>query len=69
MIVIIYDTDPRAVKVKCRAAVSYLLDPASPGLWNDASKSSRTQRPERLFDLAAGPAGYFTATQARELGY
>jgi predicted transcriptional regulator of viral defense system len=35
----------------------------------DPPKWSRTQRLQRLFDLAAGQAGYFTATQAREIGY
>jgi len=32
-------------------------------------ESSRTARLQRLFELAAGQAGYFTAAQARELGY
>ena len=32
-------------------------------------KSSRTEKLQRLFELAAGQAGYFTAAQARELGY
>ncbi len=32
-------------------------------------KSSRTDKLQRLFELAAGQAGYFTAAQARELGY
>lgn len=31
--------------------------------------SSRTDKLQRLFELAAGQAGYFTAAQARELGY
>jgi predicted transcriptional regulator of viral defense system len=31
--------------------------------------SSRTDKLQRLFELAAGQAGYFTAVQARELGY
>ena len=35
----------------------------------DRSTASRTQRLQRLFDLAVGQAGYFTAAQARELGY
>jgi predicted transcriptional regulator of viral defense system len=35
----------------------------------DPSTSTRTQRLQRLFDLAGGQAGYFTAAQARELGY
>jgi predicted transcriptional regulator of viral defense system len=30
---------------------------------------SRTDKLQRLFELAASQAGYFTATQARELGY
>lgn len=30
---------------------------------------SRTDKLRRLFELAAGQAGYFTAVQARELGY
>jgi predicted transcriptional regulator of viral defense system len=30
---------------------------------------SRTDKLQRLFDLAAGQAGYFTAAQARQLGY
>jgi predicted transcriptional regulator of viral defense system len=30
---------------------------------------SRTDKLQRLFGLAAGQAGYFTAVQARELGY
>lgn len=30
---------------------------------------SRTDKLQRLFELAAGQAGYFTAAQARELGY
>jgi predicted transcriptional regulator of viral defense system len=30
---------------------------------------SRTDKLQRLFELAAGQAGYFTALQARELGY
>lgn len=30
---------------------------------------SRTTKLQRLFELAAGQAGYFTAVQARELGY
>ena len=30
---------------------------------------SRTDKLQRLFELAAGQAGYFTAVQARELGY
>jgi len=33
------------------------------------SKPSRTDKLRRLFDLAAGQAGYFTAAQARGLGY
>ena len=32
-------------------------------------RPSRTSKLQRLFDLAAGQAGYFTAAQARELGY
>lgn len=36
---------------------------------SDPSTSDRTQKLQRLFDLAAGQAGYFTAAQARELGY
>jgi len=32
-------------------------------------KSSRTDKLQRLFELAAGQAGYFTAAQVRELGY
>jgi predicted transcriptional regulator of viral defense system len=36
----------------------------------DATKPlSRTNRLQRLFELAVGQAGYFTAVQARELGY
>ena len=31
--------------------------------------TSRTDKLQRLFELAAGQAGYFTAVQARELGY
>ena len=31
--------------------------------------TSRTDKLQRLFGLAAGQAGYFTAVQARELGY
>ena len=31
--------------------------------------TSRTDKLQRLFQLAAGQAGYFTAVQARELGY
>jgi predicted transcriptional regulator of viral defense system len=31
--------------------------------------SSRTAKLQRLFELAAGQAGYFTAAQAHELGY
>jgi predicted transcriptional regulator of viral defense system len=31
--------------------------------------TSRTDKLQRLFELAAGQAGYFTAAQARELGY
>lgn len=34
-----------------------------------ASRPSGTSKLQRLFDLAAGQAGYFTAAQARELGY
>jgi len=30
---------------------------------------SRTEKLQRLFELAAGQSGYFTAAQARELGY
>lgn len=30
---------------------------------------SRTDKLQRLFELAAGQSGYFTAVQARELGY
>jgi hypothetical protein len=30
---------------------------------------SRTAKLQRLFDLAAAQAGYFTAAQARDLGY
>jgi predicted transcriptional regulator of viral defense system len=30
---------------------------------------SRTEKLQRLFELAAGQAGYFTAAQARDLGY
>lgn len=36
---------------------------------SDVPTATRTQRLQRLFDMAAGQAGYFTATQARELGY
>ena len=36
---------------------------------SDLPTASRTQRLQRLFDLAAGQAGYFTAAQARQLGY
>lgn len=36
---------------------------------NSAPKPSRTEKLQLLFELAAGQAGYFTATQARELGY
>jgi predicted transcriptional regulator of viral defense system len=32
-------------------------------------RQSRTNRLQRLFELAAGQAGYFTAAQARGLGY
>lgn len=32
-------------------------------------KSSRTAKLQRLFELAAGQTGHFTAAQARELGY
>ena len=32
-------------------------------------KPSRTDKLQRLFELAAGQAGYFTAAQARGLGY
>jgi predicted transcriptional regulator of viral defense system len=38
------------------------MTPARPPL-------SRTNKLQRLFELAAGQAGYFTAAQARELGY
>lgn len=31
--------------------------------------TSRTDKLQRLFELAAGQAGYFTAVQARQLGY
>ena len=34
-----------------------------------APRSSRTDKLQRLFGLAAGQAGCFTAAQARELGY
>ena len=33
------------------------------------ARSSRTEKLQRLFELAAGQAGHFTAAQARELGY
>lgn len=33
------------------------------------SRSSRADKLPRLFELAAGQAGHFTAAQARELGY
>lgn len=33
------------------------------------STPSRTEKLQRLFELAAGQSGYFTAAQARELGY
>jgi predicted transcriptional regulator of viral defense system len=36
---------------------------------NDRDRPSRTEKLQRLFGLAAGQAGHFTATQARELGY
>jgi predicted transcriptional regulator of viral defense system len=32
-------------------------------------RPSRTEKLQRLFELAAAQAGYFTAAQARELGY
>jgi predicted transcriptional regulator of viral defense system len=34
-----------------------------------AQSRSRTDKLQRLFELAASQAGYFTAVQARELGY
>jgi predicted transcriptional regulator of viral defense system len=34
-----------------------------------SSMPSRTEKLQRLFELAAGQSGYFTAAQARELGY
>jgi predicted transcriptional regulator of viral defense system len=37
-------------------------------VWTKPS-TSRTDKLQRLFELAAGQAGYFTAAQARELGY
>ncbi len=37
-------------------------------VWTRPS-TSRTDKLQRLFELAAGQAGYFTAVQARELGY
>jgi len=33
------------------------------------SRPSRTEKLQRLFELAAAQAGYFTAAQARDLGY
>lgn len=36
---------------------------------NNREKPSRTEKLQRLFELAAGQAGHFTAAQARELGY
>ena len=36
---------------------------------NEKDKPSRTEKLQRLFELAAGQAGHFTAAQARELGY
>jgi predicted transcriptional regulator of viral defense system len=33
------------------------------------ARPSRTEKLQRLFELAAGQAGHFTAAQARELGY
>ena len=36
---------------------------------NEEAKPSRTEKLQRLFELAAGQAGHFTAAQARELGY
>jgi len=35
----------------------------------EAAGYSRTARLQQLYDLAAGQAGYFTASQARSLGY
>ena len=36
---------------------------------NADSTPSRTEKLQRLFELAAGQSGHFTAAQARELGY
>lgn len=36
---------------------------------NTKERPSRTEKLQRLFELAAGQAGHFTAAQARELGY
>jgi len=36
---------------------------------NEKDKPSRTEKLQRLFELAAAQAGHFTAAQARELGY
>jgi hypothetical protein len=33
------------------------------------ARHSRTEKLQRLFELAAGQAGHFTAAQARDLGY
>lgn len=38
-------------------------------IMNEKDKPSRTEKLQRLFELAAGQAGHFTAAQARELGY
>ena len=41
-------------------------------IWDMVSKEarpSRTEKLQRLFELAAGQAGHFTAAQAREVGY
>jgi len=36
---------------------------------NTEARPSRTEKLQRLFELAAGQAGHFTAAQARDLGY
>jgi predicted transcriptional regulator of viral defense system len=36
---------------------------------NTEARPSRTEKLQRLFELAAGQAGHFTSAQARELGY
>jgi predicted transcriptional regulator of viral defense system len=38
-------------------------------MMSTAARPSRTEKLQRLFELAAGQAGHFTSAQARELGY